>query len=288
MSHWIKQKATPSSLVQKLVLKRRAIFTDLHQGEGFSFNGSYVNHTLLASQRDVLAIEEPLSQNRLSDGLRGETTSTESMHWGQSQPNVMVDGIIALAPWSSNRHCLPRTEKHYKQIMCFDLLLQCSLNGVMAIPYPNRILVNSSSKEITQDKKELVVGLSAVLMISGQRPQTTWAKRSISGFKLRAGDPLGCKVTLRERAMYKFLDRMVSITLPRARPSLINHTVTNLAAYDIGIGDPLQFYELEHHFDLFRSLHGVDIALLKAPAKPSHHSGRWTGELLWSGLQLVV
>jgi large subunit ribosomal protein L5 len=158
----------------------------------------------------------------------------------------------------------------------------------MAMPSPERILLNNSSKAVVQDKKELAVGLSSLLMISGQKPQTTWAKKSISGFKLREGEPLGCKVTLRGRGMYTFLDRLAGIALPRARSSLTNHAITNLAAYDIGVGDPFQFYELEHHYHLFQSLRGFGIVVVMAPTRPLPSGTRAKGVLLWSGLQLLV
>lgn len=175
-----------------------------------------------------------------------------------------------------------RIEKFYREVFCFDLLLQCSLRGIMELSPPNKIVLNTSSKRIVQDKKELIVGLSACLIISGQRCQTTWARRSIAGFKLREGSVIGCKVTLRGNSMYAFLDKLINLVLPRARPSLINQAIDPDGTYNIGISDPFLFVELEHHYDLFQSLQGFDIALVMCPREKA------TVPLLWSGLQLLT
>lgn len=237
--------------------------------------------------------QHQVSQMRLREGKELSVTppcDCPSLGKPSSRlPASLVSGGLAeQAPLLIKSGFVPRIEKHYKQIVCFDLLLQCSLNGVMSIPSPTKIVLSNSSRGTTQDKKELVVGLSAALIISGQKPQATWAKRSIAGFKLREGEPLGCKVTLRGRAIYTFFDRLANIALPRGRLSMINHAINGDAAYYIGIGDPFQFYELEHHFDLFQSLRGFDVALLTTPTPSSLSSARAIGGLLWSGLQLLA
>lgn len=178
--------------------------------------------------------------------------------------------------------CVPRIEKFYKQVVCLDLLLQCPLQSIMELSPPKKIVLNSSSKKIVQDKKELLVGLSACLMISGQKCQATWARRSIAGFKLREGSVTGCKVTLRGSSMYAFIDKLINLVLPRARPSLINQAIDPDGNYNIGISDPFLFVELEHHYDLFQSLQGIDVALLMSPSlKP-------LPPLFWSGLQILT
>ena len=183
---------------------------------------------------------------------------------------------------TNQKHPLPRIEKFYKQVVCFDLLLQCPLKSIMELSPPNKIVLNTSSKKIIQDKKELIVGLSACLIVSGQRCQTTWARKSIAAFKLREGSVIGCKVTLRGNSMYAFLDKLINLVLPRARPSLINQTIDPDGTYNIGISDPFLFVELEHHYDLFQSLQGFDIALVMSPKE------KGLPPLFWSGFQLLT
>nr|YP_006666405.1 ribosomal protein L5 [Trebouxiophyceae sp. MX-AZ01]AFQ93760.1 ribosomal protein L5 [Trebouxiophyceae sp. MX-AZ01] len=137
----------------------------------------------------------------------------------------------------------------------------------MGLPSLKKVVINYNSKAVVRDKRGLLVGVSALLMVSGQRPATTWARKSIAGFKIREGDLLGCKVTLRRRLMYTFLDRLISVALPRARPSLLCGGLDRRGVYTIGVGDPFQFYELEHHYDLLQSLQGFDVALLTSKGR---------------------
>jgi large subunit ribosomal protein L5 len=255
MANLIETKTFSSPLVHKLKLQRQAFEANLHKCKNSSLMVAYAPW--------------------------GGQNST-------AVPFTLWRALVVQGPSSSKKQCTPRIEKHYKQITCFDLLLQCELDGIMGIPSPNRVILSNSSKKVTQDKKELVVELSAVFIISGQKPQATWAKRSIAGFKLRRGEPLGCKVTLRGNPMYTLLDKLVNVVLPRARPSMINHAINGATVYNIGIGDPFQFYELEHHFDLFQSLCGFDVSLLTAPAYPSIRDAKAVAALLWSGLQLIA
>lgn len=179
-------------------------------------------------------------------------------------------------------YSIPRIERFYKEVVCFDLLLQCPLKGIMELSPPEKVVLNSSSKKIVHDKKELIVGLSACLIISGQRCQTTRARKSIAGFKLREGTVLGCKVTLRGSSMYAFLDKLINLVLPRARPSSINQGFDLNGTYNIGISDPFLFLELEHHYDLFQSLQGFDIALVMSPRD------KGIIPLFWSGVQTLT
>ena len=180
------------------------------------------------------------------------------------------------------RYTIPRIERFYKEVVCFDLLLQCPLKGIMELSPLKKIVLNSSSKKIVHDKKEMIIGLSACLMISGRRCQTTRARRSIAGFKLREGSVLGCKVTLRGSSMYAFLDKLINLVLPRARPSSINGGIDLNGTYNIGISDPFLFVELEHHYDLFQSLDGFDIALVMSPRD------KGIVPLFWSGVQTLT
>lgn len=257
MSDWIKTKALSSPVICRLNHQHQASQMKLREAKELS----------VTPPCDYPSLGKPSSRVPAS---------------------LEAGGLVEEAALLTKSGFVPRIEKYYKQIVCFDLLLQCSLNGVMSMPSLTKVVLSNSSRGTAQDKKELMVGLSAALIISGQKPQVTWAKKSIAGFKLREGEPLGCKVTLRGRAIYTFFDRLANVALPRGRPSMINHAINGNAAYYIGIGDPFQFYELEHHFDLFQSLRGFDVALLTTPTPSSLSSARAIGGLLWSGLQLLA
>jgi large subunit ribosomal protein L5 len=222
----------------------------------------------------------PLPGGRALQGQRGGVSLDAEM-WRSKAPHAGEDegGSRSL---QHRTHLVPRIEKFYKEVVCFDLLLQCPLRSIMELSPPNKIVLNSSSKRVVQDKKELIVGLSACLMISGQRCQTIWARKSVAGFKLREGSVIGCKVTLRGSSMYAFVDKLINLVLPRARPSLINQAIDPAGAYNIGVSDPFLFVELEHHYDLFQSLQGFDIALVMSSREKS------LVPLLWSGLQLLT
>lgn len=250
---------------------------------------------------EPLPIVEQLNSAYRSSATKRQMLNTVSNAWGRAlapsggQTHALpVFGATAPSTLNSQtnvgdqkrlkgqRYYIPRIERFYKEVVCFDLLLQCPLKGVMELSPPKKIVLNSSSQKIVYDKKELIVGLSACLMISGRRCQTTRARKSIAGFKLREGSVLGCKVTLRGSLMYAFLDKLINLVLPRARPSSINGGIDLNGTYNIGISDPFLFVELEHHYDLFQSLEGFDIALVMSPRD------KRIVPLFWSGLQTLT
>lgn len=97
------------------------------------------------------------------------------------------------------------------------LMEQFHYKNIMECPRLEKIVVNSCLKEATQDKKILTKAAEELALITGQRPKLTLAKKAISNFKLRAGQPIGCCITLRRARMYEFFNRLVNITLPRVR-----------------------------------------------------------------------
>ena len=181
------------------------------------------------------------------------------------------------------KQCVLRIEKYYKQVISFDLVLQCCVDSVMEIRSPQKIVLSTSSKRLVQDQKELIVGLSALKMISGQKSQSARARKSIAAFKLREGSVLGCKTTLRRKAIYSFLDKLIFLVLPRARASLVNRNMDANNNYNIGISNPFVFMELESHYDLFQSLQGINIALIN-----SNFSSNCSSLLLLNEAKLMV
>lgn len=175
-----------------------------------------------------------------------------------------------------------RTEKFQRQVVLRDLVLQGPFRKGMELPITLKVILNTTSKRFVANKRELTVGLAALLAISGQRVFPTTARKSIAGFKLREGVPLGCKVTLRGQRGYSMLDKVVTFVLPRGHFSHVKGRIDRAGNWEIGVADPLLFAELEGQYDLFRSLNGIDvsIAIDKAP--------RPITLLLASGLQLLA
>jgi large subunit ribosomal protein L5 len=157
-----------------------------------------------------------------------------------------------------------RLATHYKQIICQDLLLKYSFNNIMEIPQLSKIVCSTTSKTIVHDKKYIVPGFVALEMISGQKLKYTSAKKSIATFKLRKKELLGCKVTLRNHAMYNFLQKFITIIIPRLRDTYkigVQH-LDNNANINIGIDNLLIFPELENHFEYFEYLSGINISIV--------------------------
>ncbi len=115
--------------------------------------------------------------------------------------------------------------------------------------------------EAVADKKVLTFALEDLTRISGQKPVATVAKKSIAGFKIREGWPIGCKVTLRRQRMYEFLDRLVSITLPRVRDfrGLSAKSFDGTGNYSFGLNEQIVFPEID--FDKIDTIRGLDICI---------------------------
>ena len=109
------------------------------------------------------------------------------------------------------------SEKYYKNVLSYDLLLKQHYNSIMQIPRLEKLVVNTASKIYINDKKHIVFTLAALEFISGQKPQLTYARKSIANFKVRQHQIIGCRVTLRENQIYVFLDKLSKIVFPRLR-----------------------------------------------------------------------
>ena len=173
-------------------------------------------------------------------------------------------------------------ESFYHQVVIHDLILQNPIRKNMELPLGPKVVLNITSKRFAANRKELLVGLAAVLVIAGQRGQPTTARKSIAAFKLREGSPLGCKVTLRGKRGYSILDKLVTFVLPRGYPSRVSGTVDKAGNWGVGITDPLLFVELEGQYDLFRSLEGIDASIVISGGR------RRVALLLLSSLQILL
>ena len=108
-------------------------------------------------------------------------------------------------------------EEFYKKKVLPDLMKELKIKNPMRVPRLEKVIISSSIKEATQDIKALDRAVEEIALISGQKPVLTRAKKSIANFKLRQGTPIGCKVTLRRKQMFEFINRFINMVLPRTR-----------------------------------------------------------------------
>src|SRR6185436_5171183 len=149
----------------------------------------------------------------------------------------------------------------YREKVVPDLMQKFGYKTVMQVPRIRKITLNMGVGEATSDKKMLDNALGDLVKIAGQKPVTTKARRSIANFKLRAGFPIGCMVTLRGARMYEFLDRLVNIAIPRIRDfrGVSNRAFDGRGNYSLGVKEQIIFPEIE--YDKIDALRGMDIAI---------------------------
>jgi len=149
---------------------------------------------------------------------------------------------------------------HYKKNVCLDLIYKQNLKNTFEIPKIEKITLNATYKTIANDKKFIIPALSSLQLISGQNSKWTIAHKSIAGFKLRKNQIIGCKTDLRNLLMYNFLEKLITIILPRLKNFKGIHS-NKIFYISIGIPEILVFFELENYFEFFQLLKGLDITI---------------------------
>ena len=155
-----------------------------------------------------------------------------------------------------------RLYTHYKKEVISNLKDEFEIENIMAVPKLEKIVINAGVADAITDTKTLDVVAENVAKISGQRPVITRAKKSISNFKLRQGMPIGCKVTLRGKVMFEFLDRLVNLALPRTRDfqGIPDKSFDGRGNYNLGIKEHTIFPEI--NTDNVEKIHGLDITFV--------------------------
>jgi len=154
-----------------------------------------------------------------------------------------------------------RLASFYKDKVVPDLMQKFGYKTVMQVPRLRKITINMGVGETTSDKKVLDHAVADMQKIAGQKPVVTLARRSIANFKVRAGFPVGCMVTLRGARMYEFLDRLVNIAMPRIRDfrGVSNRAFDGRGNYSLGLKEQIIFPEIE--YDKIDAIRGLDIAI---------------------------
>jgi large subunit ribosomal protein L5 len=154
----------------------------------------------------------------------------------------------------------------YKKDIAKAMRDKFNYKNPMAIPKLTKIVINMGVGKATQDKALLDSAVDSLSKISGQKPLITKAKTSVSGFRLREGNDIGCKVTLRGRRMYEFLDRLISIALPRIRDfrGLDPNSFDGHGNFSLGLSEQVVFPEIDA--DKIQHTHGMDITIVSTAA----------------------
>ena len=155
-----------------------------------------------------------------------------------------------------------RVQVKYENEVRKALLEKYQYSSTMQIPALSKIVINIGVGDATQDSKKLEEAVSELTLISGQKPIITKAKKSIATFKLREGQEIGCKVTLRGLRMYDFFDKLVSIALPRVRDfrGVSKNAFDGRGNYTLGIKEQLIFPEID--YDKVAKVRGMDVVIV--------------------------
>ena len=156
---------------------------------------------------------------------------------------------------------MARLETVYKEKILPALVEQFAYKSIMQAPRITKITLNMGVGGAVADKKILQSALSDLEKISGQKPVVTLARKSIAGFKIRDDMPIGCKVTLRSDRMFEFLDRLISISIPRIRDfrGLSSKSFDGRGNYSMGVKEQIIFPEID--YDKIDALRGMDITI---------------------------
>jgi len=156
---------------------------------------------------------------------------------------------------------MARLQEYYQKTVVPELIKQFRYQSVMEVPRIEKITINMGVGEALADKKIMDNAVSDLQKIAGQKPVVTTARKSIANFKVRKGYPVGCKVTLRHARMFEFLDRLVSIAIPRIRDfrGVSARAFDGRGSYSLGVKEQIIFPEIE--YDKIDALRGMNITI---------------------------
>jgi len=157
---------------------------------------------------------------------------------------------------------MARLYEVYEQEITPKLMDKFQYKNVMQVPKLDKVIINIGVGEAIQNPKALDAAINDLTIVSGQKPIVTKAKKSIAGFKLREGMPIGCKVTLRGERMYQFLDKLINIVLPRVRDfrGVSPQAFDGRGNYSLGIKEQTIFPEIE--YDKIDKIRGMEVIIV--------------------------
>jgi len=176
---------------------------------------------------------------------------------GSMQTVALASGEVKASPSE-----MPRMMKRYQEVVRGTLQKEFGYTNPMQVPKLEKIVINMGVGEAAGDQKKLDAAVAELALISGQKPIKTISKKAIAGFKIRKGLPIGCKVTLRKARMYEFLDRLVTIALPRVRDfrGVPGRGFDGRGNFAMGLKEQIVFPEIV--YDKVDSIRGMDIVFV--------------------------
>lgn len=156
---------------------------------------------------------------------------------------------------------MSRLQAHYRDNVVKQLMERFGYKNVMQVPRIEKITINMGVGEAVGDKKVIEHAVGDMAKITGQKPIVTYSRKSIAGFKIREGWPIGCKVTLRRERMYEFLDRLINLAIPRIRDfrGITPRAFDGRGNYSMGVKEQIIFPEID--YDKIDALRGMDITI---------------------------
>jgi large subunit ribosomal protein L5 len=156
---------------------------------------------------------------------------------------------------------MTRLQSHYQETVVPALMKQFGYKTTMQVPRITKITLNMGVGEAVTDKKIMDHAVGDMTKIAGQKPVVTKSKKSIAGFKIRDGYPIGCMVTLRSTRMYEFLDRLITVSLPRVRDfrGISGRSFDGRGNYNMGVKEQIIFPEVE--YDKIDAIRGMNISI---------------------------
>jgi large subunit ribosomal protein L5 len=204
--------------------------------------------------------EQTVEVERVSDAEKAEAEAIEAL------PKVEEAAVPQAAktdakPSKKPADYTPRLKRDYDERIVSAMTEKFGYKNRLEVPRLDKIVINMGVGEATQDKKRVETAAAEMQQISGQKPVITKAKKSIAQFKLREGMPIGCKVTLRRDRMFEFLDRLVTIALPRVRDfrGLNPKSFDGRGNYALGLKEQIIFPEI--NYDQIDTVRGMDVII---------------------------
>ena len=201
---------------------------------------------------------EQAEVERVGDAEKAQAEAVEALPKVE-EASVPQAEKTAAKPSKTPANYAPRLKGEYEDRIVKAMTEKFGYKNRLEVPRLDKIVINMGVGEATQDKKKVETAAAEMQQISGQKPVITKAKKSIAQFKLREGMPIGCKVTLRRERMYEFLDRLVTIALPRVRDfrGLNPKSFDGRGNYALGLKEQIIFPEI--NYDQIDKVRGMDI-----------------------------
>src|SRR5579884_1858293 len=211
-------------------------------------------------EAEATATEQQVEVERVGDTAKAEAQAVEALPKPEKAEAPKPEKV-AEKPSKKPANYTPRLKADYEDRIVKAMTERFGYTNRFEVPRLEKIVINMGVGEATQDKKKVETAAAEMQAISGQKPVITKAKKSIAQFKLREGMPIGCKVTLRRERMYEFLDRLVTIALPRVRDfrGLNPRSFDGRGNYALGLKEQIIFPEI--NYDQIDKVRGMDIII---------------------------